>query len=132
MAGEMLILARGGSTHILSSVSRLYERSYEFSGAVSRAITGKLNLRRRALKSVHAISWDNLPYEDPADGGLGLADLVAVATAGGEYELTVRPYPGSHDEEVFAVVVDPESIQFALVEGFGREFWAASIVLLEV
>lgn len=132
MAGEMLKLISGVNEYVLSGVNRRYERGYYFAGTVSRAVTGSLNLCKRALKTVHTVAWDDLPYDDTPDGGIGLADLRDLFMAGGVYTLRVQLFEGSLDTESFDVIFDPEAFFFNLVPGYGREFWRVSATFLEV
>ncbi len=136
MASEMLRLkSESGTYHTLSEMNRAYSRSYEFVGSVSRAVTGKLNVRKRALKVVHSISWAMLTYDTALDGGIGLMDLEQLVFSGEVYTLEVNRYPASGDwPEQYQVMFDPESFSSSLVKlkGHGRRVWQVSVTLLEV
>lgn len=134
MAGEMLRLTYGSTDYILSAVNRSYGRSYQFVGSSARAVTGRLNVRSRALKTVHNVEWAALPYDLAPDGGLGLSGLQELYLADVAYTLTVLLYAPS-GEETFTVRFDPErGLQFNLLPwvGANRRFWRVSIALVEV
>lgn len=116
--------------HVLSQVERTYRRGQVLVGSSSRAVTGKLNIRKRAVKTTHSISWAGLTYADEAGGAIGLASLAALVAAGGEYTLTVNLYGAN--PETFTVMFDPESFDFEVVQYESRELWQVSITLLEV
>lgn len=116
--------------HLLSQVERMYRRGHVLIGTSSRAVTGKLNIRLRATKTSHEITWAGLSYDDEAGGAIGLASLAALVAAGGEYTLTVNLY-GSNPE-TFTVMFDPESFSFEVIQYEGRELWQVSVTLLEV
>jgi len=129
---EMLVLTKGSTNYVLSEVSRTYQRSQEVTGSASRSITGKLNYRTRAIKTIHNVTWDKLTYDEAPDNGIGLETLEALVRAGGEYTLTVSRYGVGW--ETFTVVLDPASFtaELAKVRGMGRRLWRVSLTMLEV
>lgn len=132
---ELLILRQGGTTYKLSEGGRTYSRGNVFVGSVSRAISGKLNIRQRARKTTHSITWPMLTYDTMPDGGMGLAELEGLVYSGLVYDLEVNRYSVSGDwPEEFQVMFDPESFSQSLVKlrGHGRRFWNVSVTLLEV
>lgn len=135
MAGELLVLKKDSNTYYLSEVARTYSRGHYLAGSVSRAITGKLNVRKRAYKTMHTVNWEMLTYDTAPDGGLGLKDLEALVYSGDVFTLEVNRYPVSGDPvESFSVMFDPESFEYELVKlrGHGRRVWRVSVTLLEV
>lgn len=135
MAGELLVLKKDTNTYTLSEIGRTYGRGHYLEGSVSRAVTGKLNVRKRAYKTTHKVSWDMLTYDTAPDGGLGLKDLEALVYSGDVYTLEVDRYPASEDPvESFQVMFDPESFDYNLAKlrGHGRRVWRVSVTLLEV
>lgn len=135
MAGELIKLKREGAHYTLSGINRSYSRGVVFEGSISRAVTGRLNIRKRAMKTTHTISWSTLTYDAMPDGGLGLKDLEALVSSGLAYSLEVNRYPASGDwPEDFEVMFDPEDFSQSLVKlrGQGRRMWQVSVTLLEV
>jgi phage protein U len=128
---DMLMLTDSvDNDYILSQVERTYQRGQVLIGSSSRAVTGKLNIRKRAQKTTHSISWAGLTYSDESGGAIGLASLKTLVATGGEYTLTVNLY--GENEETFTVMFDPESFNFEVVQYEGRELWQVSATLLEV
>ena len=135
MAGEMLKLKKDGVVYLPSQINRTYNRGHVLIGSSSRAVTGKLNIRRRAIKTTHTISWSMLSYDEAPDGGFGLAQLEELVFSGEEFTLEVNRYPTSEDwPEEFQVKFDPESYSLTPVKlrGHHRRFWQVSVTLLEV
>ena len=133
MANELIKLTRNSVEYILSEVSRKYNCGFVFEGSVSRAVTGRVNVRTRAQKTVHNLSWDALTWDTAPDGGLGVDGLRALVYMGGVFSMIINQYKNG-SQEAMDVVIDPESFRYELVpvRGLQRRIWRASLTLLEV
>lgn len=115
--------------YVLSDKGRTFDKGHEFIGNLQRSITGAANISAVTAKDNFSLAWEFLPYNDDADGSIGLKSLKELVYGLAPLAMTLTEYDVTESATVW---LDPDSFQYRPAAAWGREFWEVQLAMKEI